>query len=288
MPPPTSDDAALAARFSPVLRLDRDERLVPVDRARFISQAQLWLVYVCRKPKYKKFEMKVAERVDLDRSPSKPLSCPKNDQFRECHYYLRQPGVPIAGHVRHFLPVQTASLADGLPTVYWHVDQASHTIQYWFFYVYNDFLNKHQGDWEQITVGLDEAMDEPMIVGFSSHDRGQSRLWERLSPKLGRRDTHPIVYVARGSHANYFGAGHHRVSDCRNLPCDRSNGRKPPLGPDGYRLTPLGPPIFHGDYGPGNFIAHIHWGAGITVDDPQTRPTWSHPGEWLSRATDAG
>jgi hypothetical protein len=72
-------------------------------------------------------------------------------------------------------------------------------LQYWFLYVYNDFWNNHEADWEMATIELKDDGD-PVQVGISCHHGGFRRAWD-AAPKAGER---PIVYVARGSHGGYF------------------------------------------------------------------------------------
>src|SRR5439155_2463620 len=72
-------------------------------------------------------------------------------------------------------------------------------LQYWYLYAYNDAGNYHEGDWEMVTVELD-ADGTPLRACYSGHESGFQRPWERVQKK----DGHPIVYVARGSHAAYF------------------------------------------------------------------------------------
>lgn len=74
------------------------------------------------------------------------------------------------------------------------------TLQYWFFYFYNDWFNKHEGDWEMIQVMLDRA-GQPQWAVYSQHQGGTRRRWQEVPVEDG---THPVVYVALGSHANYF------------------------------------------------------------------------------------
>ncbi len=82
-------------------------------------------------------------------------------------------------------------------------------LQYWFFYPYNDFNNKHEGDWEMIQLVFDadsaqEALTEgPVRVGYSQHEGAEEAVWgdEKLELLDG---THPVVYPSAGSHANYF------------------------------------------------------------------------------------
>ncbi len=74
------------------------------------------------------------------------------------------------------------------------------TIQYWLYYFYNDWINKHEGDWELVEVIL-LADEQPGWVVYSQHHGGVRRSWETTPLEEGM---HPVVYVARGSHANYF------------------------------------------------------------------------------------
>ena len=101
------------------------------------------------------------------------------------------------------------------PTVYAHVasdpaDRDRIALQYWIFYPFNDFNNKHEGDWEMIQLdftGADAAAalaaDHPDEVGYSSHEGAERAEWG--DAKLEVVDgTHPVVYPASGSHANKY------------------------------------------------------------------------------------
>ncbi len=95
--------------------------------------------------------------------------------------------------------------AGGPPVVtYAHVvrdeDPDHITIQYWLFYYYNDWFNKHEGDWEMVQVVL-TAAGQPEWVVLSQHHGGTRRPWSGAQIEAG---THPAVFVALGSHANYF------------------------------------------------------------------------------------
>jgi len=74
-------------------------------------------------------------------------------------------------------------------------------LQYWMFYYHNPIeVGEHEGDWEMIQVGLDSA-NAPEVVAYSQHTGGQACDWEEIELSGGR----PVVYVAEGSHASYFG-----------------------------------------------------------------------------------
>ena len=101
-------------------------------------------------------------------------------------------------------------------TVYGRVvkDGKSIVLQYWLFYYDNlyryPFLplgaiwQSHEGDWEVVNVVLTNQK-RPVAVGLSEHCSGETRAWAETE----RRDGHPTVYIALGSHANYFEPGLH-------------------------------------------------------------------------------
>ena len=84
-------------------------------------------------------------------------------------------------------------------------------VQYWFFYIYNDWNDRHEGDWEmiQLVFDADDAsaalLTEPTQVMYAQHEGGELSAWD--GGPLQRRDgTHPVVFAAEGSHAAYFSA----------------------------------------------------------------------------------
>jgi hypothetical protein len=98
------------------------------------------------------------------------------------------------------------------------VNQTRVALQYWFPYYYDDWANRHEGDWESITILLDlgpeiitlgrELTEDELLagvkgadVGYASHEDGYRRLWDDVQKTSEGR---PIVYVARGSSASYF------------------------------------------------------------------------------------
>ncbi len=75
--------------------------------------------------------------------------------------------------------------------------------QYWLWYVYNpkvfvDVAGQHEGDWEFVQIGC--VGETPVCMTNSQHKAGSGRMWWDVT-KRGER---PLVYVAVGSHANYF------------------------------------------------------------------------------------
>ena len=128
-------------------------------------------------------------------------------------YHLDLPGDPLragCGYEKRF-----RSWSRGRqPLVYAHVAtdptrRGTLAVEYWFFYVFNDFTDKHEGDWEEAQVDFhgstaEEALRRgPYQVDASQHAGGQHVAW--TSTALQKQGTHPVIHAATGSHANYFG-----------------------------------------------------------------------------------
>jgi hypothetical protein len=163
------DETALAERFAPVVRLVEQseecgpgEPFMPTDIDDLLG----------------------ADTVAL-RGPWNPTDLVEigptaDDLVGKFEYHLDFPGDaldPGCGYQRW-----AHRLTEGSePVVYAHVatepaypDKLA--LQYWFFYPFNDFNNKHEGDWEMIQLVFDagdagEALDrEPVEVGYSAHE----------------------------------------------------------------------------------------------------------------------
>jgi hypothetical protein len=83
---------------------------------------------------------------------------------------------------------------------------ARYLVRYWLFYSFDDWRSggerlwqAHEGDWENIAVALDAGAN-PIFAAYSQHCSGTVRAWSKVT----HSQTHPVDYVALGSHANYF------------------------------------------------------------------------------------
>lgn len=102
-------------------------------------------------------------------------------------------------------------------------------IQYWFFYLYNDHVNDHEGEWEMILVLLD-SNKVPRGAAYSRHEGGEYRSWDEIELEDG---THPVVYTAEGSHGAYFDEGIFSLQFSFDVTSDEGLRGLP------YILTPL-------------------------------------------------
>jgi hypothetical protein len=100
------------------------------------------------------------------------------------------------------------------PSVYAHVATDSEhpgklAVQYWFYYTFNDFTDKHESDWEMAQVDFNASTPAgalrtgPYEVDLAQHAGGERATWTD-DPKLSKEGLHPVSYVATGSHAQYF------------------------------------------------------------------------------------
>ena len=124
-------------------------------------------------------------------------------------YFLDFPGNPLRPGCTY--ERDGRRFAEGQPSVtYAHIvtEDGRLAVEYWFYYYFNDFNNKHESDWEGIQVVFDvgtveDALEtEPVEVGFAQHEGGEWAEWD--DDKLERVGDHPVVYPAAGSHASYF------------------------------------------------------------------------------------
>jgi hypothetical protein len=196
------------------------------------------------------------------------------------------------------------------PVVYArHLVQGNRIVlQYWFFYAYNlwspqfppnDFFwRTHEGDWEVVTVVLSRGQ-APLYVGYSQHCTGKRRTWARV-PKW-RRTQRPLVYVALGSHGNYFAPGRQPVDltcwpqaarvifQVHGVSPADFTGRGPILNPQLVRADTGSPSWmrFRGTWGEQGYfhapdpVGTVAFGAG--PDGPAFHTVWRTPLDVLRR-----
>ena len=161
-------------------------------------------------------------------------------------------------------------------------------LQYWFYYVYNDWKNKHEGDWEMIQIVFDADTPQqalargPVEVGYSQHSSAERATWgdEKLQLVGG---THPVVYPAEGSQANFYESRLYLMrSSAEGVGCDDTLGPSREIRPriavvptardDYLRAYPwLG---FEGRWG------ELHRGVFNGPTGPNDKTQWTEPITW--------
>jgi len=82
------------------------------------------------------------------------------------------------------------------------------TLQYWFYWYFNQFNDLHEGDWEGMQLSFksnvvtDALGEEPSEVIVFQHAGGERASW--TDGKVQKEGTHPVVYPAAGSHATFY------------------------------------------------------------------------------------
>ena len=122
------------------------------------------------------------------------------------------------------------------PAVYAHVaTDPEHpgklALQYWLFYVFNDWNNLHEGDWEMIQLVFD-ASDAGGRRSRRSRSRSATASTRAPSGPTGATTSwsswaarHPVVHPADGSHANFYGEALYLGSSAsEGVGCDDTRG----------------------------------------------------------------
>ena len=179
---PFADPWALALQFAPILRFESAEMYLPID-----PQAMLDYSALHSGGNVVKWPPITQDDLLSYNGSSSYLSLVVNGTSVLQLYNIIRPVYPITVLV-HFLENETGWVF----------------LQYWFFYLLNDAINVHEGDWEMIQVNLRPG-GLPNTFGYSQHFTGRARHWWNVS----HDGFHPIVYVGKGSHAAYFDSGYH-------------------------------------------------------------------------------
>jgi hypothetical protein len=264
-PKPPASALALAQQFAPDLRLAAGERYQPLAIQDYLAATTL---HSGTPPHGALLQAKpTLFTLPVDAAAS----------------YLDVSGAQPNTNAAQYVIVERAIEAKpATPTVYWKLVRQPSTgriaLEYWFLYLYNDFTDRHEADWEGVTVILQAGV--PIGASFSQH---QGRTWVPWGS--APVDRGPTVYVGRGSHANHPLPGSYRVRVCwvlagrhctTTLKSESARGDGDDLAPDRYQLHELGGVGYTGGWGSGTYIPAI----GRTKDrvtDPRRRPDYSNP-----------
>ena len=189
--PPVNFEELLAAKFKPILYLHQDEKYKPQEIQVVLDTADLYR------------DNTLIQSTPPALSPTLLASSTASD------YKL-----DLDGDV--FIEQSPITNETYKNTAYAHItkDENHIVLQYWFFYYFNDWEGgpDHEGDWEfiQLIFPADKTVQEiidqdtpPDDAVYSAHLGGYRASWSTVEKDSVR----PIVYVAKGSHANYFRKG---------------------------------------------------------------------------------
>ena len=204
----------LLERYQPVTVLDATEQFAPTGVATFVSDAALetqtapgvWSV--------------VDATPSLRRLPAVASQACIDQGLTPCYRLNQRDCTPLTG-IASTVCYHDAWLTPAPRSLVYGRSVSHHgqtLLQYWYF-SYDDFYSydyppddllwqAHEGDWEMVNVLVRNG--RPVTVGYSQHCTGERRPWAEVERWQG--STHPVVYVAAGSHANLFAAGEHPIA----------------------------------------------------------------------------
>ncbi|MBX3185449.1 MAG: Vps62-related protein [Labilithrix sp.] len=130
-----------------------------------------------------------------------------------------------------FLEVQNHATYKGAPRAEWKEyvvwrPQASGlvNIEYWTFYPFNDGFSvfNHEADWEHVRVTVDPKANggqgRAVEIKLSAHKGGT--ILKPGDASLTMEGTHPVAYVAKGTHANYAKPGTYDIEGTAGIAKD--------------------------------------------------------------------
>jgi len=121
------------------------------------------------------------------------------DGASNCFYDNKYGTIYDSGVINHYQSVMNKYGYMMYYRVYYDFLSDATVIQYWMFYAFNNGeLNQHEGDWEMVQVVI--PSNDTKWVAYSQHYGGQMAKWDQVE----REGDNIKVYVALGSHANYF------------------------------------------------------------------------------------
>ncbi len=214
-------------KYAPIVNFHPDEEYFPIDPMDFISKSRFRHHRVGKDEGYDKTKDKW---VKTNSQETNYYDIPVDfiDKFRVWGRRNRRPHDSASGdHWNVFL--QTRKKEKGVPDpdskipVFYYVKRTDTTefaetarkqfniqpeinykIQYWWFFGYNNgpATQNHQGDWEHVTVRLDEDANIQGVY-FAAH--GKPKFVKKNELKFS--NDHCNVYIAKGTHAAYEKAG---------------------------------------------------------------------------------
>jgi len=189
-PTTTPESEDLLEKYAPILYMHSDERFYPTKVEVMLNYSKL---YETKKG--------IGMPVKL-KGKNLSLDLLMNTKYNKNKYYLKL--------IKYWDDNRDTNYWKSFPTVYgreFRVEENTVNekiiLQYWFFYIYNDWDNKHEGDWEMIQIHLSkEKQPESIVYGY--HHSGESFNWtdgeDGEDGEFKKNGNHPIVYVTLGGH----------------------------------------------------------------------------------------
>ena len=219
-------DAQIAARFAPRLVFNQAEQYTPTSADELLA---LGATLVDRSGALVRAAPLTPAGLPVGNSCSGGLPCAYALRLgcglvaaRPCPAPAGTPRLIYARVVRRHPPTGSGPAWLTNPIASMPFPKLEVVVQYWLYSIVDDWRSTprgvtlpggrrvqlpvihqhHEGDWEAITVGL--SADSPLFVDWSAHCAGEWRPFTSatLVADPGGARTHPVSWVALGSHAN--------------------------------------------------------------------------------------
>ncbi len=201
---PPVDSAALLQTFEPVLYFHAEEEWAPEHADAFVGRARV--------------EKQVSRGTWTTVPPPFPTST-KGCTLTPCYRFnlpcslrsgdacYEKTSTTITNWKKPVIYGKVLAVPAGTPPPAGFTTAPRYLVRYWLFYDFDDWRSPrqrlwqtHEGDWESVTIGLAADL-HPLLAAYSEHCSGTVRPWSAVTK---RNTSHAVVYVALGSHANYF------------------------------------------------------------------------------------
>jgi hypothetical protein len=193
--------------FAPVVYVDQEDEFFPSDIGVHLASSRV-----------------VDENFTAIEGAPSPLTLDNLDSLNalggEDVYLASNEGiVALPDYFRGTRPAEDGSTPGAVASVIITVAKDNDTLDafYGSFWSYNEGFSpldidnlqfgNHVGDWEHVMVRFQASTGEPQAIWYSQHSLGQAFEFEVVN-KLADTER-PVVYSARGTHANYATAGVH-------------------------------------------------------------------------------
>jgi hypothetical protein len=182
---------------------------------------------------------------------------------------------------------------DARPAIYGRVaHEGDVTVaQYWLFWVFNQWNDVHEGDWEMVQVMFPaataaEALDTaPTTYAYAQHEGSQYAIPADGGDVTLVEGQHPLVFAAMGSHASYFDSSvWFGKSAATGFGCDDTSGPLDLIQPSLIVLPSGNDPPTTGPFAWLSFRGH--WGEQQPAfangpTGPLMKEQWSEPVTWV-------
>jgi hypothetical protein len=202
-------------RYAPVVYLHPDDQDRPMSAHDFVAHSSLRWSHDgnCRDqavaPEGRVDERKLGGGAYREQTRSNKISlppCHAEGRLIRSNEKARPREDGVAGGEGFFLDLDDgARRGSGTAAPAYFVYEPHRFVSYFFLYGFNDSgrpPGNHEGDWEQISVRLDDH-DRAIAMAYYAHGAPRELAWRQVPRVLG----HPAVYSANGSHASYPSAG---------------------------------------------------------------------------------